>query len=273
MDNLDNLKEQLYRKGFGTELNAELADRINSGDAEFTLEHFVTLKNGDQMGYQLHFARGDKDDTVYFNSFTAGLLKNVDRPGEIREHTFPTRFMITAAEAYRMLKHGLDVAVNKNLFGKDGEKYNTWRSIDITGEKDQYNNYPENTYHQNYFGGQPFLPVEALKRFKTPIKEVQSTIALQRLEEKLKKANIPQVQYFEGVQEKSGTIVINPREQGAILRDASGNVVESVSIPRQKLDKSNHQAPAAAPEPHPDSEKKKPQKIEWGKSGSKGLKP
>lgn len=273
MDNLENLKEQLYRKGFGTELYRELEEKINSSAEAFMIEHFAIMKNGDEMGYQLHFARSEKDGNVYFNSFTAGLLKNTERPGEIREHTFPTRFMITAAEAYRMLKHGLDVAVNKNLFDKDGEKYNTWISLDVTSAKNEFNNFPEKTYHQNYFGGQPFLPTEALKRFQTPIKEVQYALSLERLDEKLRKANIVRVQYFEAGQERTGMITINPKQQGAMLRDTAGNVVEAVSIPRKKQEEQQQQAPEQKQETGPGDEKKKPQKIEWGKSRSKGLKP
>lgn len=273
MDNLEKLKDQLYRKGFGSDHTQELEEKIFSGVPEFTIEHYTTMKNGDQMGYQLHFARSKKDDEIYFNSYTAGLLKNMDKPGEIREHTFPTKFMITAAEAYRMLKYGLDVAVNKNIYPKEkeGVKYNTWISLDLQGPKNEYGNYPEKTYHQNYYGGEPFLPTEALKKFKTPIKEVQYAMQLAGLDEKLRKANIVTVLYKDRDEERTGTIIIVPKKQGAILRDHAGNVVEMVSIPRKNLDETQKQV--TVDEDHSSADqKKKPEKIEW-KPRQKGMRP
>lgn len=291
LDNLEELKEQLYRKGFGYDHTPELTDKLNSGIKEFTIEHYATMKNGDEMGYRIEFGRGGPEEKAYLNGFTAGLLKNVDSPGIVREHHFPSRFMVTAAEAYRMLKHGLQVAVNKNLYNKEGQQYNTWMSIDVRGAKDEYGNYPEKSFHQNYYGGTPFEPKDALQKFKTPIMEVQYPMQLKKVDERLRKAQIVPVIYRENNEEKKGFVTVDVENAGANLHNEKMEVIEAVSLPRKAIKQSQSETPASAQTPapsaapqqpavpeqaprQPDELKKKPgEQIEWSKkSQGKGMK-
>src|ERR1700748_1645139 len=184
--NTEELKEGLYRKGFGESMNAQLEEAIKSGKPEFTLEHPVKVDE-DDVNYKLYFRRDNERDKGYFNKYDVAIISP---DGQVREHTFPTEKLITAMEAYRMLKHGELVAVNKNLYNKEGQQYNTWISLDINGKKDEYNNYPVNTYHENYYKKQPFELKDELKNQPVPVKELENPQNLEKIEKSLKKANL-----------------------------------------------------------------------------------
>src|ERR1700748_1599377 len=187
-ENLEKHKESLYRKGFGTELNEQLEQRIAEGKPEFFLEHFVSIK-GDDMGYRLHFRKDDEKPIYYFNSIDAALLKNSDGQDGIREHNFPTDKLISATEMHRMLKYGELVAVNKNLFNKEGQQYNTWLSLDLKSPKDEYGNYHVNSYHENYYKKYPFDLKEQLASPPVAVQELEKAGFRDNIEKSLKKAN------------------------------------------------------------------------------------
>jgi hypothetical protein len=222
--NIEELKESLYRKGFGESLNAQLENQINSGKPEFQLEHAVKI-NQDAVSYKLHFRRDEERDKVYFNKYDVAV-NSPDTPGRVQEHTFPTEKLITAMEAYRMLKHGELVAVNKNLYNKEGQQYNTWISLDVNGKKDEYNNYPVNTYHENYYQKQPFELKDSLKSLPVPVKELENPQTLERIERSLKKANLVPVTMMLNGEQTSGTLAVNPKIGRVDLYDQDMLLVE-----------------------------------------------
>jgi hypothetical protein len=268
IENFEDLKEALYRKGFGTELNSQLENQIKSGSPEFMLERMLNIDK-DEVGYRLHFRRDDNEekDKVYFNRYDVAILKNADTPGEIREHSFPTEKLITAMEAYRMLKHGDLVAVNKTLFNKEGEQYNTWLSLDIKGAKDEYNNYPVNSYHQNYFIkklGKSFDLKTELGNLPVPVKELEHNQYAQNIEKALKKANLVNVTIMNNGQESPGLLGVSPIAGTVIVYDANLKPIQ-----RQEQQQTLP-APAnktATPETKQEDVKKKSfgdQKVTWG---------
>lgn len=271
-ENLDKLIETLYRKGFGEGLNEELKAKMLSGSPEFILEHMTTIGK-DEVGYRLHFRRDDdpEKDKVYFNNYDAAIFKNADAPGEVREHNFPADKMITAMEAYRMLKHGDLVAVNKNLFNKEGNQYNTWISIDIEGEKDERGNYPVNTYHENYYKKQPFVIGEALKNLPVPVKELGNPQTVANIEKALQKANLVEVIIKLNGAETNAFLSVNPAKGRIDLYDQNLQLIEGQQQEtKQDVGKTNSQAQSQ------DEVKKKPwgnqQQVKWDKkSPSKGV--
>jgi hypothetical protein len=222
--NTEELKEGLYRKGFGESLNIELEEAIKSGKPEFQLEHAVKIGE-DNVNYKLHFRRDEERDKVYFNKYDVAIT-SPDAPGRSLEHTFPTEKLITAMEAYRMLKHGELVAVNKNLYNKEGQQYNTWISLDVNGKKDEYNNYPVNTYHENYYQKQPFELKDSLKKVTVPVKELENPLTLERIEKSLKKANLIPVTMMVNGEQTTGTLAVNPRIGQVDLYDQDMRLIE-----------------------------------------------
>ncbi|WP_214072587.1 hypothetical protein [Mucilaginibacter sp. dw_454] len=261
--NTEELKEGLYRKGFGESLNSQLDEAIKSGKPEFQLEHAVKIGE-DDVNYKLHFRRDDERDKVYFNKYDVAIT-NPDR--KVTEHTFPTEKLITAMEAYRLLTHGELVAVNKNLYNKEGQQYNTWISIDTTGKKDDYNNYPVNSYHENYYQKQPFELKDSLKKLSVPVKELENPQTLERIEKSLKKANLVPVTIMVNGEQTSGTLAVNPKIGRVDLYDQDMRLVERQ---QQKAE-----LKAETPGQNQDDLKKKPwenQRVNWeSKNQRKGM--
>jgi len=263
IENLEKLQEALYRKGFGKELNAELEKQMESGKPEFILEHFTKIDN-DEVGYRLHFRRDDdpEKDKVYLNSYDAAILKNADAPGEIREHNFQADKLITAMEAYRMLKHGDLVAVNKTLFNKEGEKYNTWLSIDVKGQKDEYGNYPVSSYHENYYRKQPFIIRDELEKLPVPVKELENKLKFGDFEKALMKANLVHVTIMLGGKQQPGILAVNAKVGKIDVYDAKMQLVEQQSeAPQQSLKENGKPEEAQAEEKKKSWENR--QQVKW----------
>lgn len=260
VENIEKLKEALYRKGFGTDHNAELEQKIREGRTEFFIEHFMK-QDVDEMAFRIHFKK-DKDeqkDWTYLNSFDGSLFKNVDAPNQVREHNFPADKLITANEAYRMLKHGQLVSVNKDLINKAGEKYNTWIAIDINGAKDEYKNYPLLTYHQNYYAKHPFVVTDELKKLSVQIDGFGSAAYLDRLEKSLKKAHLIEVKGAFG----EGFLAVNPAKGSVELFNKALVLIETTALENRKQNKN-------APDTADDLKKNSREQVSWGQGNNKG---
>ncbi|SFA56461.1 hypothetical protein SAMN04488511_1169 [Pedobacter suwonensis] len=221
IENFEHLKEQLWKKGFGESLNGQLEAELNSGKPEFTLEHSVKVKD-DEVAYRLHFRRDNdpQKDKVYFNSYDAMLFKSDQlREGEVRQHNFPAEKRISAAEAYRMLKFGDLVSVNKNLYNKEGQLYNTWLTLDIKGPKDEYGNYPVNSYHENYYKKHPFDLGEVLKSVAIPVKELESISGREDIALSLRKAHLVPVTIMHNSAEQKGFLSVDPKAGSVTVLD------------------------------------------------------
>lgn len=275
--NLEDLKESLYRKGFGSELNAELEELMKSGRPEFMLEH-LTKVDKDELGYRIHFRRDEERDKVFLNTIDMAIFKSPDIQ-EMREHSFSAHQLITAMEAYRMLKFGDLVAVNKTLFNKEGQQYNTWLSLDVKGQKDEYNNYPVNSYHENYFTkklGKPFDLTEALKHLPVAVKELESATFTAIIEKSLKKAKLVTVTIMHNGQEAKGMLAVNPSAGEVNVYDSQMKLIEAKQQKQETAPEVKNATPAATQE----DVKKKPwgqqnqNKVNWTKTNQrKGQRP
>ena len=266
IENLKDLKELLFYRGIGEKFNNRLEEQIKSGKPEFFLEDVVGIHN-DETGYRLHFKR-DKDpakDKVYWNSFDVGLFKIDGEPGQVREHNFRVDSQVTAMEAYRMLRHGLLVAVNKNLFNKEGNQYNTWLSVDIKGEKDQYGNYPVKSYHENYYKKQPFVVKEALTQLPVPVKELESAQGPERIEKMLKKAQLVPVTIMLNGEEVTGSLAVNPKAGQVDVYDSSMQLVTGKEQVKKEATEQKNDGKTVEQHPADDEKKKhRPQeRVNW----------
>lgn len=226
IENAKDLQDAIKYTGYPDSVYDKVISAIQAGNNQPVIEHFAILDNKDEMRYKLHFRKAEDLAKVYFNKIEAGLLKNIDSPGDNREHTFSMDKHITATEAYHMLKHGDKVAVNKNLFNKEGQKYNTWILIDVSGPKDEYNNYPVQTYHQNYFIKKPFDIISALKALPFPIKELQQQDDFVKMEKALRKAKLPEVMMVVDGQEQRAYLSVNPKERRIDIYDADMQLLQ-----------------------------------------------
>ncbi|MEE1946396.1 hypothetical protein VRU48_14830 [Pedobacter sp. KR3-3] len=269
IDNFEQLKEQLYRKGFGDTLNIHLEASMKSGQPEFTLETVLPIEQ-DEVGYRLHFRNDLENDKVYFNSYDVALLSVTDPEGNPRQHSFQAEKLITAMEAYHMLKHGDLVAVNKNLFNKDGEKYNTWLSLDLNGPKDEYNNYPLNSYHEKYYQKYPFILSAELQKMPVPVKELEHAGFRENIGKSLKKAHLVPVTILLNGSETKGFLAVNPAKGRVDLYDSQMKLVESKQQSAEVKKTATQQQSQQAEEP---DVKKKPwpdQKVNWTQKNQAG---
>jgi|GEM_PF-2996963 len=272
IDNYEKLAEKMYRKGFGTKHNEELKQHIADGTPEFSIIDTATIGE-DQMDYRNNFRRDEGTGKVYYNTIDTILSEQVNGQLVTREHTFLADHLITATEMHRMLKHGEMVAVNKNLFNKEGKPYNTWMVLDNKGVKDEHGNYPVQTYHENYFLkklGKPFVLKDELANLSIPVKELESPTYAANIEKALYKANMPKVTLFHNGQESVGYLSVNP-EKGAInILDANKQLIETQQQSRQQT---NAQQKTATPAQNQGEVKKKPwenRNVNWAKQQSKG---
>jgi hypothetical protein len=268
IENLTDLKEKLYRKGFGTFLNDGLESNVRDGNTDFALPYNIEIEK-DEMAYKVHFRMDYETRKGYLNNIEGALLENKAAPGEIRKHTFPSEKLTTAGEIYRMLKYGDLVAVNKTLFNKEGVQYNTWLSLDIKGEKDEYGNYPVLSYHENYYKNKPFDIKEQLSCLHVKVKELEDKYALDNYEKALKKANLIAVTISHNSRELPGMLAVNPK---AGIIDVYDD--RMVLIERQQQTVAPEKAEA---QQHPSTEvKKKPwqnqqQGVTWKPKQNRGM--
>lgn len=236
-------EEILYKKGFGTLMNEELKEKMAAGRPEFFTECTMEVERGenqpkDQLNFRVHWRRDDdpQKDKVYLNSFDI-MIKSPDFTG-IRQQNIAAGSMITALEAYRMLKYGDQVAVNKDLYNKEGQPYNTWISIDVAAPKDEYGNYPLKTFHENYYSKHPFDLREVLKNLPVEIKGLQSAEGLERTARMLEKAHLVHTSIKQDGQWTSGHLAVNPAKAEVCIYDKQ---MQLISVQQAKPDQSPSQ--------------------------------
>ena len=190
--NYEYLKKQLMMTGFSEALNAELANRMSQGTAEFQLSQ----KNNygkDTAISTLYFKKGEASDMYFFNRYELQLLNDKIQTTNLQTFYINKGSSITLKEAYNLLEGR---AVYKTLTSKQNEKYNAWLQLDFKSTA-QNGNYEIKQYHQNY--GYELEKVLA----KYPIKELQKEESKQQLVRSLERGNLQAATFeIEGKEEK-----------------------------------------------------------------------
>jgi len=177
-ENLEFLSQQIKFTGFGEEHRAELKEKMQSQQPEFTIFHQAAFGNDSAIA-SLQFKKSNEQDMYFFNSYNL-TVKN----GRLRDPLKQSFYInkdnnITLKEAYNLLSGR---AVQKELTPKEGEKYKAWVQLDFK-ETDKYGNYKMKQFHENY----GYDLAEALA--KHPIKELADPQDKKRLIESLQRGN------------------------------------------------------------------------------------
>ena len=124
--NLEFLKKSLLNLGFGDKVNRELEQKLSAGTPEFTLLARHEF-NQQPVDYHLHFKAGDKDGMYFFNKYDTVLQGEGTAKGLTQTFYINRGNGITAKEGFNLMEGR---AVYKQLFTKEGQKYQAWLQLD-----------------------------------------------------------------------------------------------------------------------------------------------
>ncbi|SEA15150.1 hypothetical protein SAMN05192529_10960 [Arachidicoccus rhizosphaerae] len=212
--NLPELQENVKMAGFGDYFNEELAREVLSGKELFALSQSLQIDK-DKMDYKMDIRIDKVKKKGYLNDMYAILI---EESGEMRSQQFPRFLRITAKEAYNLLKWGISSGVEKSLFNREGVKYRSFITLDITSEKDLYGSYPLLQYHENYYR-EPFTIQGELRKLPVEIREAKEDV--ERLIASLKRGNMTAVTAVVGGVEQSAFLSVNAKAGRLDLRGAN----------------------------------------------------
>lgn len=229
--NLDFLKKSLLNLGFGEQVNKALEQQIGKKTPEFTLAAKHVF-NQTPIDYQLHFKAGESEGMYFFNKYDATIPK---AKGEDINQTFYINKGngITAKEAFNLMEGR---AVHKQLFNKEGEKYQAWLQLDP--ENLTQNGSKEiKRFNENY--GFNLEQVLAGKG----IKEMGNDDSKQNLLKSLQKGNAQQITVTRGKEEVKYFVTASPQFKTVDLYDHQMKRIkrEELLQPSQKTSQSQKQ--------------------------------
>lgn len=250
VENLEKLKEEVKMTGFNDHFDKQIEERIKAGDTDFRLNRSMEV-DGERIDYLLHFHVDKENRKAYFNDMDVSL--KVPELGEERRHTFPRYLRITAKEAYNLLKYGEVTAIQKKLFNKKGEKYLSYITLDLNGNKDAKNNYPLKQYHEIYYKKKPFILEKAINELSVPVKELESPITRDFILNSLKRGNRQQVTIYNNGVVETGYLMVSAKAGKIVTYDSNMQQVRG-KAKEEKTENAKHQQV----ESQPDDTKKKP---------------
>ena len=220
--NLEFLEKSLLNLGFGEQVNKELGKNIDKKVPEFALAAKHEF-NQQKVDYVLHFKAGE--EMYFFNKFDATLRKGNEK--EVNQTFYINKGNgITAKEAFNLMEGR---AVHKQLFNKDGEKYNAWLQLD--NENLTQNGSKEIKRFSEGYG----FDLESVITGKG-IKEMETPEAKQALLKSLGKGNVQQITVERDGAEKKYFISASPQYKTVDLFDHQQKKIkrEELLKPEQK---------------------------------------
>jgi len=229
--NLEFLKKSLLNLGFGEKVNEQLEKNINEKVPEFNLmaQHEFNQKKVD---YTLHFKAGENQEMYFFNKFDATLNKGKEK--EMNQTFYINKGNgITAKEAFNLMEGR---AVHKQLFNKDGEKYQAWLQLD-NDNLTKNGNKEIKKFNENYG-----FDIEQVISGKG-IKEMATAEGQENLFRSLKKGNLQQITVERDGGEKKYFIATSPQYKTVDLFDHQMKKIkrEELLKPEQKQGNSQKQ--------------------------------
>jgi hypothetical protein len=237
--NLDFLKKSLLNLGFGEQVNNELEKNMNKKVPEFNLTAQHEF-NQQKVNYTLHFKAGDNQEMYFFNKFDATLDKGKEK--EQNQTFYITKGNgVTAKEAFNLMEGR---AVHKQLFNKDGEKYQAWLQLDDKNLT-QNGNKEIKKFNENYG-----FDLENVLLGKG-IKELNTQEGTDNLFRSLKKGNAQQITVERNGEEKKYFIAASPQYKTVDLYDHQLKKIkrEELLKPEQKQENSQKQGRQRKEEP------------------------
>ena len=227
--NLDFLKKSLLNLGFGEKVNEQLEKNINKKVPEFNLSVQHEF-NQQKVGYILHFKAGENQEMYFFNKFEATLKKGTDK--EVNQTFYINKGNgITAKEAFNLMEGR---AVHKQLFNKDGEKYQAWLQLDDKNLT-QNGNKEIKKFNENY----GFDLGEVL--LGKGIKEMNTQEGEDNLLRSLKKGNAQQITVERNGEEKKYFIAASPQYKTVDLFDHQMKKIKREELLKPEQKQSNNQ--------------------------------
>ncbi|MHB8206999.1 hypothetical protein [Mucilaginibacter sp.] len=197
--NLEFLKKSLLNLGFGEQVNEQLEKNMDNKIPEFSLPARHEF-NQQKVDYTLHFKAGENLEMYFFNKFDTTLHKGKEK--EQHQTFYITKGNgVTAKEAFNLMEGR---AVHKQLFNKDGEKYQAWLQLD-NGNLAQNGNKEIKRFNENY--GYDLEEVISGKG----IKEMGTAEGQDSLMRSLKKGNAQQITVERNGEEKKYFIAASPQ--------------------------------------------------------------
>jgi hypothetical protein len=249
--NLDFLKKSLLNLGFGEKVNEQLEKNINKKVPEFNLsvQHVFNQQKAD---YNLHFKAGENQEMYFFNKFDATLKKGTDK--EVNQTFYINKGNgITAKEAFNLMEGR---AVHKQLFNKDGEKYQAWLQLDDQNLT-QNGSKEIKRFNENYG-----FDLEKVLLGKG-IKELNTQEGQDNLFRSLKKGNAQQITVDRDGTEKKYFISASPQYKTVDLFDHQMKKIkrEELLKPEQKQSNNQKQGKQQKEEELPGKKKSRGNKI------------
>jgi len=227
--NLDFLKKSLLNLGFGEKVNEQLEKNIDKKVPEFNLtaQHEFNQKKVD---YNLHFKAGENQEMYFFNKFEATLQKGTEK--EQNQTFYITKGNgVTAKEAFNLMEGR---AVHKQLFNKEGEKYQAWLQLDDKNLT-QNGNKEIKRFNENYgFDMEDFLSGKGIKEMNT--QEGQDNLF-----RSLKKGNVQQITVERDGEEKKYFIAASPQYKTVDLYDHQMKKIKREELLQPEQKQSNQQ--------------------------------
>ncbi len=201
-ENVQYLKDQLKYMGFGEKLYHELDKQLQAGAKEFQLQY---KKDDGDLEATLNFRKSDKDERVFFNSYTAKLTT---ANGEERQHVFYLNKGkgVTLREAENLLSGR---SVYKELISKENQPYKAWMQLNLEAPKEN-GNYKVNHYHDGY----GYDLGKALQ--KLPLQHGNEE-AKEKLMKNLQKGNIAMVTFNENGKERKAHLEASPQYKNIVV--------------------------------------------------------
>jgi hypothetical protein len=228
--NSEFLKKSLLNLGFGQGLNADLDREIAAKKTEFTL-NLQQVINEKTVDYMLHFKAGDNQDMYFFNKYDA-TINHQDDPAKNIDQTFYINKGngITAKEAFNLMEGR---AVHKQLYNLEGQKYQSWLTLDNNNLTDNGNKKIQH-YHENYG-----FDIEKVITGKC-IREMNDQQTKDALLYSLKKGNVAAITVPEDGHDFRYFIAANPRFKTIDLYNENMKKIkrEAILEPEQRSEKS-----------------------------------
>lgn len=217
--NLEYLKDSLKYLGFGDKLNQDLETNMKEQKAEFYLKAEIPHFNS-KMDYTLHFKKSNQSEMYFFNSYHAELKNEKSEQTKAQSFYINKGNGITAKEAFNLLEGR---SVYKELFNKEGNKYNAWIKLD-SNNVDQLGNHKVRQFTDQY----GYNLEKTLSSF--PIKELRDQEQKKQLLQSLEKGNIQQVTLKQDNKEAKFYIEAVPQYKNINVYDQKMHPVKNQSI-------------------------------------------
>jgi len=247
-NNLTFLQDNLKYLGFGekTLLNEELEQEFLKDTKEFQLYTEAFYDNDYKVEATLYFRKPDDYEMYFFNKYEA-CLRNGDEADIERKQTFyiSKGSGITFKEAFNLLQGR---AVNKDLIGKEGIKYNAWLQLNFEEMT------PSHNYKMKQFGPNFGYDLEkVLERY--PIRELKTEQTKVLLLQALRRGNLQPVHFLKSDRSEKMFIEATPQYKSISI------YTSTIMAAQKSIKKPAHGVKAEAGE-KPDS----PESGEWEKA-------